>query len=514
MRWCLVWLVLAGCGGPARATRPGSLVGRSPAPGVAPSCQDLHAGAARACAIATFDADAGVVSVVVRVEPEALPAARARVEVRCAEQTLDLGAVEEAAEVRCDVPLTSRVAPGESFRHAAGWHLAGRTFVPALLVDGAALEVPATLSLDVGDAPLYSSAGPGARVFDAPSFARLAEESFEVGPIAFTRREVVGDTLWIGGTGRADGELEVAADAIAGSYLELVEALGPGPADSLLIVIHQPDGAPWGIRAGSTIVWALPASEDPEVAIAGALDPLVAAFLPSSEPWLARGVVGYLAARLGAEQLGFPRDAVARQVFRLATAEDPAPGLVASFCLDGALAERDRSLAGALRAARGGAALTSDGLLSDLAAVSPATASHLAALLEGEAAIAPCLERAGLRVDEEGLEAPSEEAHRDALGVEAWEPAAGLPALRVAAAAEGSPLRGGDLLLAVADQAVVTPDDVALALRGLAAGAPVALEVRRRGERQRVDWTLPDLAGVEVVTRDVVRLVPIEVAAP
>lgn len=503
-------VALWGCGAAVPpAARPGSLVARRPAPGQsAPACQD------RACATATFDAEAGRFAIAVRVEPSALPAERARVEVRCGDEVHDLGAVSEPAELRCEVALESRVAPGESFRHPAGWHLAGRSFVPSLTVDGAAVDVPATLSLDVGEAPLYSSAGPGHRVLDAPSFARLAEESFEVGPIALTRRDVVGDTLWIGGTGRGDGELEVAADAIATAYRELVELLGDGPASSLLVVLHRPDGPAWEERAGATVVWALPATDDPELAIAAALEPLVGLFLRSAEPWLAEGVVSYLATRLGLEQLGFDRPALARQVVDRVSAGDAPPGLVAGFCLDRDLGESGGSLAATLRGAR--PELTTEGLLADLAAVSPAAAGHLAALLGTgeEPSLDPCLERAGLRIQTDELDAPSSDAWREALGVADWDASARVPALRVSEAGPDAPLADGDLLLAVAGQPVATPEDVAWALRDVGAGRPVRLEVRRRGRRAEVDWTAPDLSAAERAVRPVLRVVPIEATTP
>ncbi|MCA9608243.1 MAG: PDZ domain-containing protein, partial [Myxococcales bacterium] len=192
------------------------------------------------------------------------------------------------------------------------------------------------------------------------------------------------------------------------------------------------------------------------------------------------------------------------------------PGLVAHFCLDGDLVDQGGSLAATVRGAR--PELTTEGLLEDLAAVSPSVAGHLAALLDTDPAVGPsldpCLDRAGLRARTEELDAPASDAWRDALEIEAWEPSERVPGIRVTRAGPEARLALGDVLVAVGGQPVTTPDDVAFVLRDVAAGHPIRLEVRRHGERVELDATAPDLTGVEHVARSLRRVVPIEQVAP
>ncbi len=513
MKWWLLALALAGCGASARPARPGSLVARRPPHEPSSAwCQGLPGHSGGTCAIATLDAEAGSVEVLLRIAPEALPAGRTQVEVRGGGEVR--ARERDVTEVRYTVALDGAPAPGASFRHPAGWHLAGSSFAPEILVDGVAVDVAATLLLDVGEAPVLSSAGPGARVFEAASFARLAEESFEVGPIALGRREVEGTTLWVGGTGRGDGELEVAADALGEAYRALVHALGEGPSDSLLVVLHRPEAEPWGERRGTSLVYAVPPSEDPEAALADALRPMVELFLTTEDPWIGDGVVTYLATRVAIERLELDDGALSRQMLRAAATEEDR-GVLAAFCLDGYLAERRSSLAATLARARG-APLTTDAILSDLAAISSGAASYLAALLEpgAELSVDECLERQGWRAEPAELEGPTDSALRDALAVASWHPLEGVPALRVGTTAPGGPLQRGDHLLGVGAHRVGSPDDVAWALRELAAGSEVVLDVRRRGERVSIDWTVPDLATVERAARPHVALARVEAATP
>lgn len=509
-------LTIASCG-PARVARPGHLRARVGPPSTSgaerPSCDELGADTPRACVIAVFDAEAGRVVLEVRLDPAALPATRREVEVVFGEARHALGPVGEPTELRHEVTLVSRAAPGESFRHAAGWHLAGRTFLPAIVVDGEPVEVPATLFLDTGALPLATSAGDDHRAFDAPSLTRLADEVYEVGPLARTSREVGADTLLVVGSLSREA-LGRAADVLAGVYRELAGSLGDSPASAILIVLHPADGAPWAARAGGAIVWALEPAEDPVLALAGALTPLAQHFLRSEEPWVSEGVAAYLALRAGAGLLELSPRAVPRQMIRIAAVPDHAAhrGTLAAFCLDADLTAQGSSLAAALAAARG--TISSEGVLGDLAAVWPDAASHLAALLEPgtEIAVDDCLSPLGWRAVEQALAAPTEAALRSALGVETWTEHETLPLLRIDAAGEGGPLEVGDVLLAVGATPVAAPDDVAWALRDLPASARVELSVWRRGARTSRALVVPDLAGVERAERAYVELAQAEEA--
>jgi len=513
VRWLVLALALASCGAPVRATRPGSLVARqrSAEPSPMPACEDLRASGesrARACAIAELDPDAGVVEVFVRVEPDALPAARRSVTLTLAGETHDLGRVDAPAERRLHVALTSAVAPGQSFRHAAGWHLHGRSFVPELRVDGEPVDVPATLLLRAGDAPVYTSAGPSHALFDAPSFGRLADESYEVGALTVSRREVDGDTLWVGASDRADAELEAAADVLAQAYRLLREALGRPPTDSLLLVLHAPAAEAFGQRAGSSVVWAIATSEDPAVALAQALAPLVRLWFTSGsdEPWLRDGVPEYLATRAAVALLDLGPDALARVMIGDARAQHLA------FCLDAHLRESSSSLAALLRTRRG--PITAEALLEDIGAISGPTAGYLAALAasEGEFPIDQCLERIGYAAEVHAYDGPTDAAVRAALGVVGWTALSRLPALRVDEVAEASALEVGDLLLAVGGEPVADVDDVAWGLREAPDGGAIALSVRRRGDRVSLDATLGEL--VEREAREHTELVRLEAGTP
>jgi len=513
VRWLVLALAVASCGGPVRAPRPGSLVAR-PRPAERspmPSCEDLRASGAtgaRACAIAELDPDAGVVDVFVRVEPEALPATREQVTLELAGETHDLGRVDAAAERRLRVALRSEVAPGHSFRHAVGWHLDGRSFVPRLLVDGEAIDVPATLLVRAGDAPVYTSAGPSHHLFDAPSFDRLAQESYEVGALGVSRREVEEETLWIASSDRSDAELEAAADALAQAYRLLRDALGRPPTDALLFALHAPDAAPFAAKTGSSVVWALAPSDDPAVDLASELAPLVGLWVSdtSDEAWLSDGVPRYLATRAAVELLGLDAGALARAMLGAARDEH------LPFCVDAQLRESSSSLAALLRARRG--PLTAEALLEDVGAISGPAAGYLAALAaaEGDFPIDQCLERIGWAAEVHAYDGPSDAAVRAALGVTEWSALPRLPALRVDAVAEASALEPGDVLLAVGGEPVAGPDDVAWGLREVPAGGAVALSVRRRGDRVSVDATVGEL--VEREAREHTELVALEASSP
>jgi len=471
----------------------------------------------RVCAIATVDAARGTVQVLVRVEPGVLPSERSEVLLSWAhgEHTASLGAVEEAVEHHYAVTLVSREAPGQSWRHAAGWHLSGASFVPEVLVDGQPLDLPATLLVEVGQDTLFTSAGPGHRLFDAPSLTRLAGESYEVGGIMMTRREIDEDTLWVGATGRSDGELEVAADTLASLYRRVHDELGDGPTASLLVVLHapgDPESRPWAERSASSLTFLVPPSDDIGVRIAGALRPLVQLWFAGGSPaWVAEGLPEYLATRVALEELDLPSEALARTVLGHSTqpANPVSSGLLTSFCLDTFLRERGSSLAAVLRSSSTvpgrspDAVLTVESLLPDVAAISPAAAGYFAALAGEQEpyGIDPCLERLGFHAEPAPFEAAPLENFRAALGIEAWSALERLPMLRVNSVSEGSAFETGDLLWQMEAVPLAVPEDVAWALRGAAAGDEVVVELRRRGERVTERVTLGELPAAASIAR-------------
>lgn len=538
----LVAVASTACGATPQTTRPGTLSARRRPPPSAdapiPSCEDLDPGnaGARVCAIAEIDIESGLVDVFLRLEPDALPEGRREVTLVRGDTSESLGRVEEAAEVRYRVSLEGSEG---SFRRSGGWHISGRSILPEVYVDGERVVVPATLLLEVGDAPLFTSAGSEQRVFDAPSLERLAHESYEVGPLAMTRRDVDDVTLWIGSSGLPDGALESAADVLSDAYRRLRDHLGPSSTDTVLITLHASEDATFAVRDGSTVVWSVPPDADLRAELASRLRPLAHLFIPGShsieEAWLREGVPEHYASRTANELLGGQDDAFARGVVRsfgryAASAEgrtlrsvDDAwvvdAGSVAGFCLDGTLRESSSSLDAVLRRAlaRGDEAVSTETLLEDLAALAPAAAGHLAALVEttGAFAVDVCFERLGLSPRETTFSSWSDAALNEALGVVVSSEAQTLPMLRIDEPSEGSPLRAGDLLMRVGGHAVAQAIDVAWALREASAGDRVELHVYRVGETHLLSRVIPELSDSARTTERVyLELVPIGETTP
>jgi len=168
-------------------------------------------------------------------------------------------------------------------------------------------------------------------------------------------------------------------------------------------------------------------------------------------------------------------------------------GMIAAYCLDGALVDSASSLDALLRGARSGGApaLGTGRLLEDLAALSPVAAGRLAALLKApdDVEVGPCLERHGLAARSTTFVPMSDSAIDAALGAR-LESVGALPLLRVAEASDDSPLAAGDLFLRVAGSAVSSRLDVAHALAHVTGGAQVELSVRRAGEARTLSWRI------------------------
>lgn len=517
----LVAVLSTACGAAVRSGRAQTLSARNRPPpsanGTVPSCQDLDSGSegARVCAIAQIDAASGMVDVFLRVEPEALPESRTEVTLVRAGETESLGRVEEATEIRYRVELGQ--AEG-SFRRPGGWHVAGRSILPEIYIDGAAASVAATLLIEV-DLPLFTAAGSDRRVFDAPSLTRLANESYEIGPLAMTRRDVEDVTLWIGSSSMPDGALEGVADVLADAFRRLRDHLGPSPTDTVLITLHT-SAAPSSARDGSTVVWSMAPGADPEVELASSLRPLAHLWVPGTrviaEAWLREGVPEHYAALVANAMLGGQADAFARGVVRswsryadnaegrtLRSGDDAwvvDAGAVAGFCLDGALRESSSSLDTVLRRtlARDGETLSTESLLEDLAALAPEAAGHLAALVEtsGAFAIDECLEHQGLTTRETSFRSWTDSTLNEIIGATLSE-VTSLPMLRVDESTEGSPLEAGDLVMRVHGHPTSQRSDVAWALRDVSAGDRVELVVHRSGEARSLERVIPELDDAE-----------------
>ncbi len=533
---CLACALLA-CGGPPRARRHGSLSARA-RPSAATGCEIGEAESPRACAVARVDVDAGVVEVTLTVDPAALPAERSEVRLAFCEDVLGarygaeradllsgawaLGAAPTTAEVRYRVTLPpSASGPGASFRRPGGWHLTGSSFLPDVIVDGAPADVPASLLLDTGDAPLWTAAGSDRRLFDAPSLRRLADEAYEVGALSTTRRDVGGTTLLVG-TSVEDAAPERAADVFARALAALSQRLGPPPADALLVVLH-PGEAPARVdRRGASLVYRGPEPDDPDPLFAPsalAIAELVRFWAPgthaAAEPWIAEGVAAYLSLLVSAELAGAPAESVARAVLTEPGAADDAKrlGMVAAFCLDAHLSDAGSTLGAVLRttlARDDDEVLGAEALLEDLAAVSPEGASYLAALLDGGApALDECLERSGFRAREVSYEGATDAAvQRDLLGAVELGPSDPVRGIVIVSVDdEASALEGGDVLREVAGVRVGSLGDVAWALRDAAQGGRVRVVVRRRGEPVAIELEVPPL---EREQRAYVELAPVE----
>ncbi len=540
-------LVVASCGPAApRARRPGTLEARERAP----STDVGDCGPAeepRICAVAIIDVDAGTASVTLRLDPAALPADREEVVLAFGEASVEpeeawapLGALPEPLELRYRVTLdASPPAPGRSFRRAGGWHLRGQSFLPELEVDGEPVDVAATLRIDAGAQPIWTSAGER-RIFDAPSLRRLAEEAYEVGALSTARREVAGATLWVAASEGEPGALDPVADVLAGALRSLSARLGPPPTDGILVAFHASEHEPpFAARLGSTLVQVSP-SGTPRDGLFGladlALRELAHLFVPGThavgEDWLEEGLADYFTALGVAELTAAPPASAARIVLRGHQRYAAAPerralrdesaggewardaGLVVGFCLDAHLRESGSSLGAALATtfARDERAIGAEALLEVLAAISPSSASYLAALLESEGAFAidDCLERSGLEAREVSYEGWTDAALTDALGLgDAARPLALLEALAVPAPREGSALEPGDVITEVEGARVGDLADLAWALRDVGAGERARLAVRRRGQVEAIEVLIP-AAEARREERAHLELVPID----
>lgn len=542
-------LALTSCGGssPPRP-RPGTLRARpSPAPALGgPSCAELHRdGEPRLCAVASLDNENGVMEVRLTLPPDALPNDRHDVRLRFRDHELGpgylasaveaiapprwpetLGALREPVELHYRVILEpSGIDPaarrGTSWRRPNGWHLTGKSFLPEVWVDGARVPTRATLRLDAGGAPLFSSAGADQSVFDAESLTRLADEAYEAGTLMVTRRDVGATSLHVGASGEVqEGRLEAVADVLARAIAELSARLGPPTTAAVLFTFHPVETEePWTERLGSSIVHAsaeLPL--DPLYGLGpGPLHELGQLWNPGShrveEAWLAEGITDYLALKVAAALAEATPHDTARVILRRyrAYAEaaqgrtlrdtDPAratwtddAGLIAGFCLDARLRESGGSLDALLRTSLSGDTdvLETGVLLENLAAVSPAAASYLEALVatQGSFGIEDCLERSGLQAREESFVGLADEAVAELLGLSRWSPHRLLQSLEVRSVTEASLLRTGDVVLRVADHPVAELIDVAWALRALSAGERFEIDVRRDGETRTLESTL------------------------
>lgn len=507
---------------------------------MAGGCESGEASGAAVCAVARVDAAAGVVEVALRLDPALLPEGRREVRLafrtgalgaRYAEERVDLvdgawslGELAEPAEVRYRVTLDA--AGRGSLRRPGGFHLAGLSFLPDVLVDGAPVDLPATLRVDAGETPVWTAAGGDRRLFDAPSLRRLAEEAYEIGELTVTSRDTEGTVLLVAASGPSDpGALSTLADLLAQAVRALAARLGPPPADALLVVVHPLDGSPRAERLGTSLLLRDPGgSRDLLYGPAAlALGELVRFWSPgthrSVEPWLSEGVGAYLALSAAAELARAPAESVARAVLRRGSepAGDPARlGLMAGFCLDAHLGRSGSSLGAVLRTtlARGDdEPIGAEALLEDLAAISPASASYLAALLEeGAPPLDECVERFGFGAREVSFEGWSDATlAAEVLGateLRALELVPGL--LAVTADAEAGALEAGDVLLAVEGVRVGALEDVAWALRASAPGERVRLAIRRRGEPLALEVELPQLGPDRREQRSYRELVPAE----
>ena len=566
-------LLCAGCGSSPHAARPGTLSARRRAPverDTGPSCAELlPTEGPRLCALVHLDDEAGEMEVRLRLEPGALPESRREVALRFRQtvfgpryaqdfvEVLDregwpesLGRVTEPVELSYRVRLDffERGEPregrsGPSWRRPGGWHLTGATFLPDVWVDGERAEVPATLMIDVGRRPLYTSAGSEQRIFDARSLLRLADEAYEVGPLVTARREVGSTTLWVGSSDE-EGEayVEALADALARAFGLLDARLGPPSTDSVLFAHHVfAHEEEWGERLGTSLVLVTPDAtvRDPIYGLAKAsIHELGHLWIPGShvidEQWLEEGVNDYLAVEVMAALTEQPTASTARVVLRSwsrfvrgaaeRTLREPNPddprwavdaGLVAGFCLDAHLRESGSSLPVVLRhtLAREEARVGTEALLEDLAAVSASSASYLEAMLitQGAFAIDECLERRGLHVREVRYQGLGDDTiATDILGLASLRPFTRAQAFEAGEVADGSPLEEGDIVTRVADHPVAELADVAWALRDTAEGDRVEIVLRRRGAPLTVDRALPALDDDARSERTYLELVPFD----
>ncbi|HEY8431361.1 MAG TPA: PDZ domain-containing protein [Sandaracinaceae bacterium] len=538
----LATVTAAACGTSApRAHRHGSLSARE-RPASASGCELGEAEGPRVCAIARVDAETGIVDVALSLDPAALPSERRDVRLafragalgeRYVEERVDLiegrwalGALTRPARVRYRVTLDpAGDAPRRSFRRARGWHVTGLSFLPDIIVDGTRAEVPATLRIDAGPAPVWTAAGSDRRLYDAPSLLRLADEAYEVGPLVTTRRDAGGAILWIGASAPEDARaIEALADVLARAMDALARRLGPPPADAILVAVHAADAPAHAERLGTSLTYRGRdgARADPlHGALALALEELVRFWAPgthaSVEEWLAEGVGDYLALVTAAELAGAPPESVARDVLaqRRGAGDPRSLGITAAFCLDAYLESEGSSLGAVLRttlARDDDEPIGAEALLEDLAAISPASAGQLAALLEGVPdALDECLERYGFDAREVAYEGWTDlSLARDVLGARELRALGAARGLVIEAVdPEASPFEAGDVVLEVEGVRVGSLDDLAWALRNRSAGARATASIRRRGEPRSVALELPRTGDDRREPRAYLELVPV-----
>lgn len=532
----LIALIAIGCGSTVRTRRPGTLSVR---PRPSQPAEDPCA-SGRTCAVASLDADA--IDVTLRIDLSVLPEGHRQVELAFREDTLGEYAEElnatpleiegtvAVARYRVELERVERgeTRAGSSWRRPGGWHLTGRSFLPAILVDGAPIDLPATLVLETGELPLWTAAGGRERAFDAEGLSRLADEAYEVGPLVTERVEVESTVMIVASSEQAS--LEQAADILGRALRSLSVRLGPPPAETLLYVFHGSEGETKLDRLGSSITVSGSPPED-AIRAHAAIAELVHLWSPGAhtiaEPWLEDGVSDYLVAITLAEILEQPFvPHVALRAHRRyaeiaaeGTLREGGPwardaGLALGFCLDAHLRESGSSLGAVLRTmlTRDEVELGAETLLEDLAAVSQSSASYLDALLatQGAFAIDDCVQRAGFRAREVSFEGWSDAALEETLGLVAIEPLVHAQGFDVREAREGSQLAVGDVVMEIEGVRTANLDDVAYALRNARPGQRVRGVVRRHRETEGISIEIPALEDAQREERAYVELAPLE----
>lgn len=469
----------------------------------------------RLCAVLAIDGDDDLV-VVLHLEPAALPAGRRNVSLDFSFPTdlagerssLDLGAVREPRQIRYRVAWSASSEDSLAFRRPGGWHLSGSAFLPTLRVDGETAPVPVRLRVDAGASPVWSSAGSGPH-FDAPSFERLADESYEIGELKVVERQVAGVVLRVGTSGEEAG-LDELADALSRALASLARQLGSPAPRSFLVTFHPSDrpeivaaqrGAAFVERSARGV------PPDPLYGIEAAVRALSRTFFPdrsaNDDELDVFGVAEYFAVLAMNELTGASSEWTARFILRAherytreltPDALPRAASLPIAYCVDGHLRRRGSSFGAALRTtlSRSEETLRVDSLLEDLAAVSPQSAGYLAALLGGEGpfALDECLAREGFETREIAFEGVSDEGLRTLFGSST--PLALTPAFEIREPPASGLLERGDVVVEVEGVRASTPNELAWALHERSSLDRIRLVVRRRGEERALELPPPD----------------------
>lgn len=432
-------------------------------------------------------------------------------------------------------PPTTEPAESRNWARRGGWHLLGSSFVPRLRVGEEDVDAPVSVWTQFEQPLVLWSAGGAENMIDAERLDRLSQESFELGPLIMTERQVGTTALRVGfsGTEEQRPQLERTADLIAQATRTLSQLLGPAPVDAALIAFHA-GGSSWGQRRGSSIVQvgdalpAVPLSPETERTITLLTELWNPGLHRVDATWMHEGINAYVMARTVGELRAADEPNQLRTIVRAyqryrshveASGDDAVRladagpgewmrdgGIASGFCLETHLAQSGGSVGVLLSTtfARDDDPLTLEHLVEDLAGVNGLSAGYLTALLttRGTFGIGDCLERAGYEASEVEFQGMSDVSLTEGLmQVGALHALRSGPALWVESAMEDSQFQAGDLIVSIAGSPVGSLNEMAYALRDVPEGGRFAVQIRRAGQPLTIELRLGATSNAERTAR-------------